>query len=237
MKRLFSLLLFLTALTLNAQQVDENAVVKDSTGNTYPAVIWKPLVEKGTIKLKPENPNDPNTAYLIVRVTEDEKSKKYKKMSRPRGSDYFKNGEVLSFDKITDIEGNAIDLINNKGRITVINFWFINCPPCRQEIPELNRLVAKYGNTDSTVRFVGIALDPKRNLEDFLQTLPFGYSIVEKGLYLAQKYGIQSFPTHVILDWDGKVYFHTTGLAPNTVYWIEKSIQELVEKKRDLAKN
>jgi len=32
----------------------------------------------------------------------------------------------------------------------------------------------------------------------------------------------------VIINQEGKVYFHTTGLAINTVYWLKKSIKELL---------
>jgi hypothetical protein len=44
------------------------------------------------------------------------------------------------------------------------------------------------------------------------------------------------YPTHVIVDAEGKVYFHTSGLAVNTVYWINKSIKELLAKSgKDVA--
>jgi len=78
------------------------------------------------------------------------------------------------------------------------------------------------------VMFVGVALDNKDRLETFLQQIPFKYSIVENGRFLSDRYGVKSYPTHVIIDQQGKVYFQTTGLAPNTVYWIRKSISELV---------
>jgi hypothetical protein len=73
-----------------------------------------------------------------------------------------------------------------------------------------------------------VALDSKNDLEKFLKQFPFNYTIVDNGRWIADKYGIRFYPTHVIIDTEGKVYFHTSGLAPNTVYWIKKSIEELL---------
>lgn len=146
---------------------------------------------------------------------------------KPRESSYFKTGEKTPLFKTSDIDGNKIDLRDSSGRIIVLNFWFINCGPCRREIPDLNALADSLG-TDGRVKFYGIALDGKAQLRDFLGKLPFHYTIIDNGYSIANKYGIKGFPTHVIIDGEGKVYFHTTGLSFNTVYWLKKSINELL---------
>ena len=53
-----------------------------------------------------------------------------------------------------------------------MNFWFINCPPCRAEIPELNKLVDSFKTNDKVV-FIAVALDDKQSLETFLEQSPF----------------------------------------------------------------
>lgn len=218
------------------QRLNENSIVKDSTGFIYPEALWKPLLMKGGHTIKPENRNDPNTAFILVRLTEEERESRLAKMPKPKASAFFRDGEKINLGKTSGIDGKNIDLKNNKGKITIVNFWFINCPPCRMEIPELNKLVEKYGNTDS-LRFVAVALDDKYALRDFLKTTPFKYTIVDEGRLMADGYKIRSYPTHVVIDQDGKVYFHTTGLATNTVYWIEKSIKELLLKDKLVALN
>lgn len=211
-----------------AQKLTENSIVKDSTGTVFPVELWRPLLMKGGHILKAENKNDPNTAFFLVRLTPEEKEARLAKMPPPNESKFFKKGEKFNLGKVKDIQGNKIDLKENKGRITVVNFWFINCPPCRVEIPDLNELVNKYGS--DSVRFVAVALDQKYDLENFIRTMPFKYQIVDEGRYLAQNYNIQSYPTHVVVDKEGKVYFHTSGLFTNTVYYLEKCIKELLNK-------
>ena len=45
---------------------------------------------------------------------------------------------------LTTIDGEKYDTTSLKGKVVVLNFWFVDCPPCRKEIPELNKLVKKY---------------------------------------------------------------------------------------------
>jgi thiol-disulfide isomerase/thioredoxin len=218
----------LSGLSVLAQKITENSIVKDSSGTVYPAVIWRQLLMKGGHVLKPEKKGDANTDFYLVRLSDEEKEARFAKMPAPKESTFFKKGQKFNMGKVKDIEGNKIDLKDNQGKITVINFWFINCPPCRMEIPDLNILVEKYAS--DSVRFVAVALDGQYELEEFLKTMPFKYKIIDDGRYLAQGNSIQSYPTHVVIDQEGKVYFHTTGLATNTVYWIEKCIKELQNK-------
>ncbi|MDQ6610643.1 MAG: TlpA family protein disulfide reductase [Bacteroidota bacterium] len=226
MRAYILLLLALCHFEAQAQKLTENSVVKDSSGVVYPVAIWKALLMKGSYALKAEDKDDPNTAFLLVRLTDSEKESRLGKMPPPDESKFFRKGEKITLGKVADINGNKLDLKNNAGKITVINFWFINCPPCRMEIPDLNDLADKYGS--DSVRFVAVALDEKYALEKFLQDMPFRYHVIDNGGFLAQDYNIRSFPTHVILDQQGKVYFHTTGLSVNTVYWMEKCIKELL---------
>lgn len=212
----------------------KDMVVKDSAGQVYPLEIWQALLFKGNYSLKPEDPKDKNTAFLLVRLSEEETRKKLEKMPRPRPSNSFRDGEKFSLFNETDINGNKIKLKDSIGKIIVLNFWFINCPPCRKEIPDLNNLVDSFSSQG--VIFAGIALDQEADLKEFLKQLPFRYRIIANGRYLAGNNSITSYPTHVIIDQEGKVYFHTSGLGPNTIHWIRKSIKELLAKKDMAAK-
>ena len=207
-------------------KIDKNTVVKDSTGYIYPYAIWNVLLSKAEYTIKPINAKDKNTEFLLIRLSPKQIEERLERMPKPKESKYFITGNNIKLFKTSDINGKKINL-KEKGRIIVFNFWFINCPPCRMEIPDLNELVDAYKGNDSVV-FVGVALDKSSGLEDFLKRMPFKYSIIDDGRYIAEGYGIKTYPTHVVIDKESKVIFHASGIAPNMVYWLKKMIDQLL---------
>ncbi len=219
---------FITAYTQPTSfKLDENTIVKDSVGYNYPYAIWRALLSKG-YSIKPIDPKNKNSEFLLVKLTDKQFAERLEKMPKPTESKYFTTGEKIKLFKTRDINNDKINLKEFEGKVIVLNFWFIDCPPCRREIPDLNELVEKYKNNDS-VKFVAVALDQRSDLKDFLKKMPFNYAIVDNGKYLADSYGIKSYPTHIIVDAEGKVYFHSSGLGTNTVYWLKKTIDELLK--------
>lgn len=231
MRYFFLISVCLLTLYADAQvsqvKLDNNTVVQDSSGVVYPAAVWQTLLRKGTHTVKPLHPGNPATGFLLVSISADERKQRLAKMAKPRPSENFKTGARLPLFNTSDINGNKLKLKEAKGKIIVMNFWFIGCKPCRMEMPELNELVASFKDNEN-VMFVGYALDPRADLKEFLKTNPFDYAIVENSRYEAGRYGVRLFPTHVVIDQEGKVFFHTSGLASNTVYWVKKSIDELL---------
>ena len=136
------------------------------------------------------------------------------------------NEEAIAFTA-TDMEGNTFSLDELKGKVIVINFWFVACKPCVEEIPELNELVEKYEDKD--VVFLGFALDNEKRLNSFLEKNPFKYHIFPESKELIGSYGVNSYPTHIVIDQSSAVVFKTSGLSPTTVKSIENTILSLIE--------
>jgi peroxiredoxin len=119
----------------------------------------------------------------------------------PAGS-LSKGAAAPEFD-VRSLEGKALRLADLNGKVVVLNFWFIACPPCRVEIPKLNQLVARYGHDD--VVFIAFAPDKEEELEVFLEEMPFHYQIVANATPIAEEYGIRGAPTHLVIDREGRV--------------------------------
>src|SRR5690606_9631494 len=62
------------------------------------------------------------------------------------------------------------------GRPTLVNLWASWCGPCIEEMPELQRFHAAQGANG--VQVVGIALDDRAAVEDFLRRIPVDYPIL-----------------------------------------------------------
>jgi thiol-disulfide isomerase/thioredoxin len=227
-----------TRTTFNISRViDKNTVVLDSAGNRYDYDKWRSMTETGNYRLSLINPivdgrpnQDPNAPYTIVTFTAQQKAAAKARMGKPRESAYFTTGEVITPFKVKSVQGKKITPEDWAGKTVVLNFWFIGCAPCRQEMPELNKIVAKYANNPNVI-FIGVALDQNWDIKDFIKKTPFDYQLVGDGRELATSFGIKSYPTNVVINKEGKVHFHSSGYSLNTPDWIEKSVEESVNGK------
>jgi peroxiredoxin len=111
--------------------------------------------------------------------------------------------------RVTDLAGQAYDLAELRGKVVVLNFWFIGCAPCRVEMPGLNKLVAEFRKED--VVFLAFALDKAEMLLSFLKDHEFEYEIIAEADEIARLYEVQVFPTHVIIDRNGRLIYRLTG--------------------------
>ena len=223
MKILFVLLSFLAFSSFAEAQTKikpEDMEIRDSSGIVYPLAIWQNLIMSGKYGI--HMLADSKTG-VIGRLSEEEVARRFSRMPKPPESNFFTTGETLKSFSERDMNGVKYNLKELAGKVVALNFWFINCGPCRREMPDLNEMVESFkGNKD--VVFIAVSLDRLYEIKDFLKTNPFIYNIIDDGRYIASKYNVTLYPTHVVLGRQGKVIFHTSGVASNTVGWVKISI-------------
>ncbi len=137
-----------------------------------------------------------------------------------------KNGPAPVFE-VTSMQGEIISLKELSGRPVVLNFWFVDCSPCRKEIPKLNELVHTYEGQDAV--FLAIALDGKERLEDFLSTTSFAYIVSPSGRSSADLYNITSYPASIVIDRDGKITYQRSGLGPGSIASLKRALKKAVK--------
>lgn len=82
------------------------------------------------------------------------------------------------FDLVVDnTQGKEQSLSIYEGKPLVINFWATWCPPCVEEMPDLDALSQKYED----IQFVGMAIDTQRNVQRFLEKIPVSYDLYVPG--------------------------------------------------------
>jgi thiol-disulfide isomerase/thioredoxin len=105
----------------------------------------------------------------------------------------------------TDLKGTVYNKESCKGKIVVLNFWFIHCGNCVAEMPLLNQLVNSYKNQPDIV-FVSLANDSPTELKKFLEKTSFNYAVVANMKpYLQNTLNVPGFPMHVIINKNGIV--------------------------------
>ncbi|MEN8139452.1 MAG: TlpA disulfide reductase family protein [Bacteroidota bacterium] len=124
------------------------------------------------------------------------------------GSDENTPKSKIKFE-LTDINGDVWNSKDLEGSIVVFNFWFSSCPPCKKEIPELNKLVDEY--SDRNVVFIGVSLNNEDEVENFTYMHPFKYKLIPNGSNFVDAQKISSFPTQLIIDKDGMLVDKIVG--------------------------
>ncbi|UVJ38807.1 TlpA disulfide reductase family protein [Arthrobacter sp. CJ23] len=112
-------------------------------------------------------------------------------------------------------DGTAIEPKDLLGKVTVLNFWFAACAPCRVEAPVLEGLHQEF--KDQGVQFFGVNLrDEKATAEAFEKSFGVGYQSFDdkNGAVLLSVAGMVppgAVPTTLVLDKDGKVASRVLG--------------------------
>jgi peroxiredoxin len=139
-------------------------------------------------------------------------------------------GQIAPDFELKTTKGDRFRLSDNVGKkIIVLNFFATWCGPCRAEMPELNR----YFNQHKSESFLLLGIDAEEKedrVEAFLDELKLDFpSGVDEGP-LRKQYGVESFPTTVVIGVDGKVQFYETGALVNA----EVAFDNLLQKNREL---
>jgi peroxiredoxin len=116
------------------------------------------------------------------------------------------------------LDGSRLRLADLRGQVAVINFWASWCPPCEDEMPDLQAVWEEY--QDNGVAFVGIAFDDERaaveeTVSRFEITYPQGLDTIDG---ISAAYGITGVPETFVLDPQGGVaYVHIGPLTADVL--------------------
>lgn len=140
---------------------------------------------------------------------------------------HFEKGERARDFIITDLKGNHIKLSEYRGKVIVLNFWFIKCKPCITEMPQLNELKELYDKND--VEFLAITFDKKEMVEQFLYDHIFNYTIAANANDAVSSYGVNSFPTNMVINQNGEIVLKEIGYRINIKEVLKSSIDKLLQ--------
>lgn len=122
--------------------------------------------------------------------------------------------------ELTDQFGNTHTLSDYKGKVIFLNFWATWCGPCRNEMPDIQKLYEEYSaqGEDAEVVILGIAgpgigqEGSAEEIADFMEENGYTYPVLmDAGGEMFTRYGISAFPTTFMIDKDGNVYGYVPG--------------------------
>ena len=84
-----------------------------------------------------------------------------------------------------------------------MDFWATWCPPCRETIPELNALAAKFPND---VVVIGVSDEPAAKLKEFMTKTPMSYAVTsDPAKTMSKIVGVEGIPHVLVISPDGIV--------------------------------
>ena len=134
----------------------------------------------------------------------------------------FTKGEKAYDFIATDLDGNTFKLSDLKGQVVILNFWFTNCGPCIQEMPELNNLADNFKN--KKVKFLALTFNKKEIVEQFLKTKDFNFTLIPNANNIISLYGVNTYPTTIVINKKGEIVTKEVGYRTNIKSVLTKAI-------------
>lgn len=111
-------------------------------------------------------------------------------------------------------QGSNIRLDELKGEVVMLNFWASWCGPCRQEMPLMNDIFAKYEDLGFTILAVNVD-ENQADADRFLEAVPVDFPVLyDATSKVSEMYSVDAMPTTVMIDRDGNKRFLHRGYKP-----------------------
>lgn len=119
------------------------------------------------------------------------------------------NEEIL----FQNMEGEVIELSDQKGKVVFINFWATWCPPCIAEMPAINKLYSNFRDNEK-VMFLMVDVDnsPVKS-QKFMDKRKFDLPVYTPASPIPSSYMGGAIPTTLVLNKYGKVVFKHEGMG------------------------
>jgi len=142
----------------------------------------------------------------------------------------LKAGSTPPAFKLVDLNGTVHDSQNYLGKPLIINFWGTFCPPCRNEMPALQKVYEQW--EDQGVQLVGINLsEDKLSVRNFADQVGAKFPILlDRNRQTERAFGLKQYPTTFFIGRDGKIVDILIG-GPLTEEQIGNEIGKLLNGK------
>ena len=114
---------------------------------------------------------------------------------------------------LEDLDGRNHALSNYRGKVVLLNFWASWCPPCRFEMPSLERLY----QSKMKQSFMVLGINQGESSENAFASLglfkpmPTFPILLDSKSQVAKSYSVQGLPSSFLINRDGRIVMRAEG--------------------------
>ncbi len=134
--------------------------------------------------------------------------------------------------KLGDLDGRVHDLAALRGKVVLVNFWATWCPPCRREMPSLQRLQDKLQGEPFVVLAVDIG-EEADTVAAYARQLPAPLSfplLLDSHSRSMQTWQIRGLPATYLIDKSGRIAYSALGGREFDHPEIEQVVRDLLKR-------
>ncbi len=103
--------------------------------------------------------------------------------------------------ELKNLSGEPVKLSNYNGKKVMLNFWATWCPPCKAEMPDMQKL---HEEARDDLVILAVNIDPENDVAGFAKQMGISFPIlIDKDYVVNKTYQIISIPTSYFIDENG----------------------------------
>ena len=112
---------------------------------------------------------------------------------------------------IEDIDGAVHTLSAYRGKVVIVNFWATWCPPCREEMPSMERAWQKLRHEDIVMLAINVGED-EDSVFEFTASYPVEFPLLlDPESAVIGNWPVRGLPTTFVIDPQGKIVYRAIG--------------------------
>ena len=138
-------------------------------------------------------------------------------------------GDTAPGFELTTLSGETFNLEAHRGKIVLINFFATWCPPCREELPYLEKQIFQAFDPEKLAVVVIGREEDDKIIQPFVDK--HGYTVPFAGdpeMVAYSQYASRFIPRNFVIGPDGAVLYQSQGYEPHEFEEMVKLIEEAV---------
>jgi thiol-disulfide isomerase/thioredoxin len=170
----------------------------------------------------------------LIKEQLDDSVKSYERMASYVAGEAARRAKVVGHPaaewEAADLKGKSHTLKEYHGKVVIMDFWYRGCGWCMRAMPQVKQLAAEFKGQPVVVLGMNTDRD-EADAKFVVDKMKLDYATLKIEQNLPEKYGVQGFPTMIIIDQQGKVHDMHVGYSPTLQREVGEIVRQLLAKR------